>query len=94
VPVCPKCHEFITEQHWERYLGRCGTRRKRETAPLVVNSGGVVGATPYAPYITPPTGYAWWEFGPLVRPPRKMAQKQKRLLVLYGLLSFGAVLLG
>jgi hypothetical protein len=30
MPVCPKCHQLISESHYERHLRRCGTTHEHE----------------------------------------------------------------
>jgi hypothetical protein len=30
LPTCPKCGKFISESHYERHLGRCGTTHDHE----------------------------------------------------------------
>ena len=34
MPICPKCHKFISERHYERHLKRCGTEQAHETRSL------------------------------------------------------------
>jgi hypothetical protein len=89
MPVCPKCGEFISEHRWERHLSRCGEHHKHGPAPLVSTTGGVMGASPYAPEVEPPAAYPWWEFGRVVWPPHKMRRNQKLLLLFYAILALG-----
>jgi len=89
MPVCPKCGHYISEEHWERHLRRCGEHHKHEPAPLVSTTGGVLGAAPYASEVSPPSAYPWWKFGRIVWPPHRMKRSQKLLLLLYLVLSLG-----
>jgi hypothetical protein len=38
MPVCPKCHKLISESHYERHLGRCGTIHRVGPQSLYVPS--------------------------------------------------------
>lgn len=61
VPICPKCHELISEKRFERHLRRCGISHKDEAAGL------------YVPSATPP--WEGVQRGILVNPPRKKKMK-------------------
>jgi hypothetical protein len=89
MPVCPKCHSLISEEHYERHLERCGTHHKHGPIPLVSTSRGTMGATPYAPNLIPPIAYPWWKYGLQVWPPRRLTRKQKAYLLIYYLLLVG-----
>ncbi|MDA4134378.1 MAG: hypothetical protein OK441_02270 [Thaumarchaeota archaeon] len=89
MPVCPKCHELISEEHWERHLSRCGVHHKHGPMPLFSTSGGTMGATPYDPDLIPPIAYPWWKYGLQVWPPRRLTTKQKGYLAIYYFLVFG-----
>jgi len=91
LPICPRCHLEISEEHYERHLQRCGTHHKHGPVPLVSTSGGTMGATPYAPYLSPPISYPWWKYGLLVWPPRRLTRRQKYLVVLWYFLLFGGI---
>ena len=38
MPLCPKCHQHISESHYERHLKRCGTTHKHPAQSLYVPS--------------------------------------------------------
>jgi hypothetical protein len=38
LPTCPKCGKFISEKHYERHLGRCGTTHAHRPQSLYVPS--------------------------------------------------------
>ncbi len=38
MPTCPKCQKWISESHYQRHLGRCGTINRHEPASLYVPS--------------------------------------------------------
>jgi len=38
LPTCPKCQKWISESHYQRHLGRCGTTHKHEPQSLYVPS--------------------------------------------------------
>lgn len=91
MPVCPKCHELISEEHWERHLSRCGVHHKHGPMPLFSTSGGTMGATPYDSDLMPPIAYPWWKYGLQVWPPRRLTRKQKVYLLIYYALAMGGI---
>ncbi|HEV2390142.1 MAG TPA: hypothetical protein VGS04_05385 [Nitrososphaerales archaeon] len=38
MPTCPKCEKWISESHYQRHLGRCGTSHRHEPQSLYVPS--------------------------------------------------------
>jgi len=38
MPICPRCHNLISEGKWERHLKRCGVHHKHEPKELYVPS--------------------------------------------------------
>ena len=91
MPICPKCHQEISEEHYERHLKRCGTHHRYGPIPLVSTSGGTMGATPYDPDLIPPIEYPWWKYGLVVWPPRRLTRRQKYYLALYYFFLLGGV---
>ncbi|GEM_PF-1772818 len=39
MPLCPRCHEHISESHYGRHLKRCGTSHKHVAQSLYVPTG-------------------------------------------------------
>jgi hypothetical protein len=59
VPVCPKCHKFISESHYERHLKRCGTTHKHETQELYVPSATAQIESPNRGITYGPSSRSW-----------------------------------
>lgn len=38
MPTCPRCQKWISESHYQRHLGRCGTTHSHEPQSLYVPS--------------------------------------------------------
>ena len=71
MPVCPKCHEFISESHYERHLKRCGTHHQHQTQSLYVPSATAQIESPNRGITYGPHGRSWdkrwkWVFYALV----------------------------
>jgi hypothetical protein len=68
LPTCPKCGKLISEKHYERHLGRCGTIHRQGPQSLYVPSATAQVESPdrgitYGPPSTERGGINWRKVG-------------------------------
>lgn len=59
LPTCPKCGKFISENHYERHLRRCGTSHEQAQAISKEQGETPAGGTDYGPPDEEPRGTNW-----------------------------------